>query len=240
MSQQTASPVVKPRVTVWCPKREFLHPYVEREFDGFDVEFSLGDNPGDDTVMISSTDVYDVTTGVNYAEDAPVGDTAAERQFIDWCTSHGLKPTILRCANIVGTGMTGWPMQLARGVARGTLLHVEGVDDQAVVSVVHAVDVARVARFLRDCGKTVNVTDGTATTLHDLIEALAYRIDNKRVGTLKPRWARWIYGKKRLCRLGSSLTFSDARLRRLMPADQMPLNRVTDYLTHHVYDDASL
>lgn len=231
----------KPRAVVYCPNQEFLHPYFERELADHDISFSLdvAEKP-DLALMVSSADIYGKTEGENYDETTETDPSspyhAAEQAYASFCREHGTVCTIVRGANIVGTGMNGFPMELARGIARGTLMHIAG--NEARLSVVHAVDVARFGRLLADSGETVNLTDGTATTIDSLMEALAYRLDNKRVCTIKPKWARLLYGKKRLARLTTTLTFSNAKALRL--TGNAETTRVTDYLTTHVYDHDSL
>lgn len=141
----------------------------------------------------------------------------------------------LFCPAIVGTGMTGLPMTLAAAIARGRLYHITG--NEACLSTVHAVDVARAVRAVLGAEGNFTVTDGCNPTFHDLAEALAYRIDSRRIYTLKPRWARWVMSKD---------------LRELITHDRVengeefagkfnfrPVS-VVEYLKTHNYDDESL
>lgn len=142
---------------------------------------------------------------------------------------------VLVCPNIVGTGMTGLPMELARRVASGSFFHIEG--NEARLSVVHATDVARAVRLALGHKGAWTVTDGCDPTFDDLAEALAHRLGDKRILTLKPLWARFLM---------------NGRLRRTVTADcradgsefasrfGFSPTPVTEYLTTHVYDDESL
>lgn len=231
----------KPRAVVYCPRQEFLHPYFERELAGYNVTFSLEMTGKPDlTLMVSSTDIYGQTEGENYDETTETDPgspyAAAEQEYGLFCRKHGLPCTIIRGANITGTGMDGFPMELARGIARGTLMHIAG--NEARISVVHAVDVARLGHMLANCGEIVNLTDGTASTIDAMMEAIAHRLDDKRIYTIKPKWARLLYGKERFRRLTTTLTFSNAKAIRL--TDNAPLTVVTDYLNTHIYDNESL
>lgn len=218
---------------------QFLARYIEREFSDFEVVYTLTDDVTVDVaVMISSTDVYDVAEGMNYDESTPVkADSEYARQekgFADLCSQHNLKPTILRCANIIGTGMIGLPMRLARGIARGTLMNVKG--NEAAINTVHAVDVARVAHILVEKGETYNVTSGIDTTIPELINALAYRIKNKEVFTVGPKMARIIYGKTYLEQMTTTLTFNNMRMVHALPVD-FAFSDVVAYMKNHDYSN---
>jgi nucleoside-diphosphate-sugar epimerase len=188
--------------------------------------------------MISSTDIYDVTEGINYDEQTPVKADSVfaknEHTFTELCAAKGVTPTILRCANTIGTGMNGLPMRLARGIARGTLMNVK--DNDAVINTVHATDVARIARLLSANGGTYNVTSGHDTRVVDLINALAYRIKNKDVFTVGEKWARIIYGKTYYNQMTTTLTFNNMRMVHALPGD-MELTDVTVYLKNHDYSN---
>lgn len=238
---------------VFVPGKRFLAPYLGRVFE---EETMIVDDKVSDgipetvkyAVMISDTDIYLVKSGEHITEDAPV-DTdseffAAENTFVDWCNSRDIRYFILRCANIVGTGMDGLPMRLARGIDRGLLCHIEG--NEARISVVHAVDVAQAARIVSDRAtegvvfeKTVaNMTDGTETPVDDLIDALAFRMNDKKVFKMGRKLARLIYGKSYFDILTTTKTFDDSRA--ISVTEGMPLHKVTEYLRTHVYNDESL
>lgn len=231
-------------------------PYLDREFGldslmpseepsvilSADPVLCLPDT-ADFAVMLSSTEVYARKDGTDIPEDSRL-DTlspwyAREQAFSQACALASVPCAILRCANIVGTGMNGLAMRLAHAVWRGWPLHLAG--NEAVVSAVHAVDVARLVRLVLGTPCVVNVTDGVATPVDLLIEAFAYRLDNKRVaslGTKQTAFAKLIYGKRNFALLTTSLTYADDGMKSMFP-DFRP-NVVTDYLKTHVYDDESL
>lgn len=210
----TPTPEPDKTLLALCPGAEFMVKYLAHAW-GSDWRVITRPEDGvavDAAVMISSTDIYDVTEGRDYAEDTRLKSDSPlvrdEAMFADFCSRHALSCLILRAANIIGTGMTGLPMRMARGIARGTLMHIR--NNSATLSVVHALDVARLSIELQDAPGIYNLTDGRDTTVDDLIDALAHRLNDKSVGTLRPRWARWLYGRRYYDRLTRSLTFDDS------------------------------
>lgn len=229
----------RPRIAVNIDAFPFLLPYFERQFEGYEIV----DTPADDivaAVMVSSTDVYNVTNGQMLGIDTPVADNAmarAEQQFTDQYSHRNIPVVILRCPHIVATGMEGLPMRLARGMARMTMFKIR--DNNAMISLVHGVDIAHAAYDLVQAkvSGTFIMTDGTETPLNELLDALSVRLSDKRVYTIKPRWARWLYGKTYYTQLTTTLTFSNDKISQYLTFSP---NKVTQYLTHHVYDENSL
>ena len=91
-----------------------------------------------------------------------------EEEFSAKASASGTPAYILRCAPIVGTGMTGSVRRLAESIYRGVFFHFPG--NEARKSIVHATDVARAARFIADntlAPRIYNLTDGADPTLHD-------------------------------------------------------------------------
>lgn len=144
-------------------------------------------------------------------------------------------PVTLYCPNIVGTGMTGLPMELARAVAAGRLYHVRG--NEARLSTVHAVDVARAVALALDAPGMYTVTDLCDPTYRDFTEALAHRINQRRIYTLPRRWARLLMGRRLMEVTGTDSLADGTEFARRF--DFSPVS-VTEYLTTHVYDDESL
>ncbi len=218
----------------YAPGNEFLLPYIERE-----VEKS----PAPMAVMISSTDIYEPCPDSILDENAPLRNASVwaerERAFI----SENPDGIILRSAPIVGTGMEGAMRKLAEEIYRGRFFHFPGNETRK--SVVHAVDIARaVSLFLKlvitPQQRIFNITDGVDPTLHDLAEALAYRINNKRISYVSTRpqqlFARWFYSKRYIY-YTTNERFSCEALKNtigIAPTD------VCNYLRTHSYDDSSL
>lgn len=219
----------RPRLVVEAPTRGFVLKYLEREFNR---DIISPDEATDETglpwIMLSST-------------DGSEANDASERAFAERCEAAGCSGLILRLPPfVIGTGMDGLPRTLARGVARGTMLRIK--DNQAEVSAVHATDIARVARILATPGRrsvTTVTVGGQTILLNDLISALGVRIKDKRVGTIKPRWAKILYGQSLYGDLTTSRTVDDSDLRALLPADFEFVNPA-EYLKTHVYDHESL
>ena len=233
----------KPKAYFYLAEFEFLAPYLEREFAAYSRVYNLDDDgaTADVAVMISSTDIYDVVEGMNYDENTPVktdSDLAKHEQiFRDICNKHNLKPTILRCANIIGTGMIGLPMRLARGIARGTMTTIK--DNDAVISTVHAIDVARIALQLAASGTTFNVTNGIDTPVSSMVDALSHRIKDKRVFQLSARWARLLYGAEYFKTLTTTLTFNNIRMMHALDPDTQ-LTDIVQYLNNHDYSNDTI
>ncbi len=251
-----------------CPGREFVVPYVERELgDGWQIVTRLADaDDAERAVLLSSTEIYTATQGSDIDETSPIDVESSwhghERMYQGLCQKLGLRPLILRCANVVGTGMTGLPMDLARGIARGTVCHIatprakkstrlrpnpDAPDrPHGYISVVHAVDVARAAVSLslperqNDINASAgifNLTDGVETDIDTLIDALAHRIKDKRVGDTSLRWLKWLTPGNVYRAMTTTRTYSAAKYLKICAT---PPVTVTDYLMTHIYDETSL
>lgn len=210
---------------LYAPGHYYLMPYFEREFSDFAVVSDPPVGKLDFAVMVSTADICK--------------DSERERRedmFKRLCAQRGVTPCILRVPHVVATGMSGFPMRMARGIARGTLMHIKGND--AVIPVIHGVDVAQYAHALLGKDVVVEITDGTQTTVDQLIDALARRIKDKTVYSLSPKWARLFYGKEYYTQLTTSQHVDDTLARQLAP--DVVLHPVAEYLTTHIYDDESL
>lgn len=215
---------------------------------------SLAPAPPAAMVYISSVDVYGVSQGEDIDETAdcdpvtPFGQAKldVEEYLTAWCSANGVNLAILRPAMTVGTGMGGELRRLVNRIYRAIYRHV--ADNEARVSVVHATTLADAISLVIGLDGVWNVTDGDNPTRHDLAEALAWRLDHKRIYTLSLKKARL------LARIGdylpvtgftsaslrhelSTLTFSNSRLAALTGSEPEP---VVSYLRTHVYDENSL
>lgn len=198
------------KLRLLTPGCDFVRVYVERLVPGIEIV----DGPSCDFTVAVATDRASL--------DAVQADVK------------------LLCATIIGTGMTGTGMTLAKAVADGKFMHIKG--NEAIIDLVHAVDVAQAVALTLGKPGQYTVTDGRNHRIDDLADALAYRINDRRLYTVGPRWSRVLVMPW---------------LRRLITADQLmpvaagykPLGEcvaeyapvdVTDYLKTHVYDDESL
>ncbi len=189
------------------PSREFVRPYILRELG--DIE------------IVEANEAKIVVAVISPDETLP--------------TTIGEHSAVLCCPNVIGTGMSGLPMQMVHAIARSVYFHIAG--NEARISSIHASDVAKAVRLV--IGKTGHyvVTDGISHTVHDLTEALAWRLDQKRIYTLKASLARWIMNKTLLACIirgdeHDGSTFANK-------FDFKPTS-VVEYLRTHVYDDESL
>ncbi len=229
-------------IYVHTPGREFLWPYIIKAASAH----TLTDNAGeaDVAIMVSSTDIYTPGELLLAAESTPANPDSAwighESAFAAGC--ENCRTIILRCPNVIGTAMTGFPRELAESIFRGTFFHFKG--NEARVSAVHAADVAAAIAALAEMPTAegiYNISDGENPTLHDLAEAIAFRMNNKRISTLSTKGQLWfgrlIYGKKRYSTYTTSRTFDCSRLCRTIDYRPTP---TTEYLRTHVYDENSL
>lgn len=195
---------------------DFLLPYFRRE---------LGVT-GDDAPLDSVAAVKIVTD---------ITEPSADTSFDDFCRDRRLPVTVLQSPCIVGTGMRGLPRRIAAGIYKGSYVHI--ACNEARVSVVHATDVARAAAMAAGTSGTFNLTDLTDPTVHDLAEALSWRLGQKRIFTIAPRWARLWLGSHFYTQLTTSRTIPETFSH--LFTDFTPVS-VTEYLKNHIYDEQSL
>lgn len=201
---------MKPNIStvhVSAPVREFILPYIDREFSGW---YKRVADPA-----AADYHVAVISPGDALPHDFPAGGT------------------VLECPNIVGTGMTGLPMDIAASIARGTYYHIRGNDSR--LSTIHASDVARAVCLTAGTGRRFTLTDGADPSFVDFAEALAHRINNKRILTVKPLLAMFLMGP----RLRRAVT-TDAVARQVSTLVGFTPTPVVEYLHTHVYDDESL
>lgn len=209
----------------------FITKYIERQ---------LQDSPlhPQQKIVHAGTDMsYDLTIDVT---DSRITIEGTHRATV-----------ILMLPAVVGTGMGGELGRMAAMINRGTYFHVSG--DDARLSVIHATDVGKavaIALSNPSITGTYHISDGINPTWHDLAEALAYRMGQKRIYSLTlKRWqrmARWA-DRLKLSQFGSrqlKLITTDA----IVDTNQWTIDAgeawhptdTTEYLRTHVYDENSL
>lgn len=221
----------------------FLGKYVGKELSAHPVR------PGQETVLLSPSD-YSPSVAAEVVVDA----AGAVDEFPAGCLSISLGAKPCSAAGlrfvlppVVGTGMGGGLLAMARAINGGWYFNVGG--DESRMTVVHAVSVASAVRLAVKDGCYSGdwlLTDGLNPLRRDVASGLAERLGQKRVYTLPLKWHKF------LARLGDMLPFmpfSSARLKE-MTADSLAAGRpfteacpgwhpvdTVNYLKTHDYSD---
>lgn len=197
----------KPTLQVIANDCEFVLPYIAREMPDF--ELVGADTRADHSVFI--------TQDKSRLAEKPEGAAG------------------FFCPNIVGTGMNGKPMELAKAIARGRLYHIAG--NSARISTIHASDVARAVALAYKSSDNHTITDLADPTYEQLTEALATRIQSRRIYRLKGFWTRLLMTRELITLITTDDLADGSKFATLFDFVPTP---VTKYLTTHVYDDESL
>lgn len=239
MDKHLSENEIKPKVLI-PDDGHFLIPYLEAAFTGAEIirdPDAVGPDGVDTTVIITgnggalpeSIKCRSIVV-ISSAFDT---DERTEAEATEAAKRCGAPIAILRPAEIIGTGMTGLPREIANRIYRGTFFHIPA-EREPRISVIHAIDVARAAAIAAGHEGIFNLSDGTDPTLKELAEAISHRLGHKRIYSLSGRKARL------LTRLFPSLLISGDRMVSMTDstlfADFRPLT-VTDYLTNHHYDE---
>lgn len=151
-------------------------------------------------VYISSYKVYSHDAGENITEDANTWATndagkskaLAEEYVRNWCVEKGVTLTIVRPARMFGNGVKGETLTLFNDALNGKYIHIRGND--ARLSLVCALDVAKGIRNLYDTGGIYNVSDNQNVKLIDLVESMTANVGGKkRMTHLPAAWAEWLW-----------------------------------------------
>lgn len=199
----------KPKLKIKAESLKFVLPYIQRELPDYEL---VEDGEADFTACLLTPD-----------EASGANDTAEPGA------------TTLICPNVVGTGMNGWPMAIAEAIARGRYFNIK--ENEERLSTVHASDVAVAVRLSLGKGGKHIVTDLNDPRQIDFAEAIAHRLNDKRIFTVSRTWAPWLMGRK----LFNYVTQSD-----LYEGEDFAITfgfkptPVVEYLRTHVYDDESL
>ncbi len=183
-------------------------------------------------VFISCADVYGKQTGDDIDETSPTwpygepgsSKLEAERLATSAFADTSTVLTVLRPVTMFGSGMKGWAQQMFIDVIGCKYLHIRG--NEAKLSIVTALDVARAAKAIYTVGGIFNVADGYPIEWRQLAEAMSANARrNHRMSVLPEKWARALscplsifpglrtmFGRESIDRKMNSLTFSAARL----------------------------
>lgn len=183
---------------------------------------ALEKNPPARFVYISSYKVYNPDGGMNVAEGSILSpaDSAgeskaeAEREVTDWARRHGATLTVVRPSRMFGDGVGGETLQIFNDALKGWYVHIRGND--AKVSLVTALDVARGIKGICRKGGVYNAADGHAVRFADMVEAMTANVGiMKRLSTLPSSWAAWVW------RLGRWMPGIDRNLNPAVASDRM-------------------
>lgn len=157
-------------------------------------------NPPKNFVYIGSGRVYSRDAGENVSEDTPTwaSDEAgkskarAEDLLKTWCEDRDVTLTIIRPARMFGNGVKGETLSLFNDALSGRYIHIRGND--AKVSLVCALDVAKAVKMLYERGGIYNAADPWPVRFIDMVEALTANAGaKKRMTHLPTAWAEWLW-----------------------------------------------
>lgn len=161
---------------------------------------SLEKNPPEAFVYISSYKVYSRDAGENVDEETPTWATseagktkALTEQYVkEWCELKGVTLTIVRPARMFGNGVKGETLQLFNDALNSKYIHIR--DNNAVVSLVCAYDVARGIKEIYPYGGVYNASDGQTVKFLDMMESMTANAGaKKRMTHLPAAWAEWLW-----------------------------------------------
>jgi GlcNAc-P-P-Und epimerase len=184
-------------------------------------------------IFISTVAVYGCDEGLNIDENNSLaGSTSyakskikAEDFLKDWCSKHKVVLTILRLPLLIGSNPPGNFGVMLRAMKRGVYLGIGSGSTKK--SMVLAEDVARFIPIVKLVGGIYNLTDGNHPSMFQLEQAMAKQVGVKRLLRVPDRIVKVIavigdlggnlspINTYKLKKLTSSLTFSDAKARKV-------------------------
>ena len=151
-------------------------------------------------VYVSSHRVYSRDAGEEVNEEdntwpsCEVGKTKLQAEEIvkQWCDLHNVTLTIIRPARMFGNGVSGDTLELFNDALAGKYIHIRGND--AKVSLVTALDVARAIKKVYESGGIYNAADGRNPKYIEMVEAMTANAGaKKRMTHLPVAWAEWVW-----------------------------------------------
>jgi len=197
---------------------------------------ALDEKPPKEFVYVSSWEVYSQDSGENVDESHQLWATSkvgqskalAEKEVLDWCKRHEVLLTILRPARMFGKGIKGEMARLFNDVINARYIHVRG--NEARLSLVCAMDVAKSIEKLHSIGGIYNISDGCGAKWIDLADAMSDNCGQSKRQTFLPekwaaaawKYASWVPAVKAslspdmLARRRKTLTLSDEKLKQTL------------------------
>lgn len=161
---------------------------------------ALENNVPANFVYLSSYKVYSRDAGEDIDEETPTWATSeagkskalAEVYIKDWCAQRDVTLTIIRPARMFGNGVKGETLQLFNDALSGKYIHIR--DNNAKVSLVCALDVARGIKKLYESGGIYNAADNNPVRYIEMVEAMTANAGaKKRMTHLPAQWAEWLW-----------------------------------------------
>lgn len=192
-------------------------------------------------IFVSTVAVYGCDTGELIDEDYPLkGESSyalskiyAERFLQDWAAKNGVILSIIRPSLIAGPNPPGNLGAMIRGIKTHRYLSIAG--GKAKKSVLMVQDIANLIPLLAEKGGIYNVCDSHHPTFRELEELIAEQL-GKRIPVNIPLWFAYFLGKigdcmgryaplnsSRLEKIVKSLTFSNAKIKRELKWEPMPV-----------------
>lgn len=143
-------------------------------------------------IFVSSYEIYGILSShgdVITETETPCPDTAlgrdmlaCEQSLVKWAEENGCCLTILRPGEIIGNCMTGRIRRMTDRIANGIYMHLPGYN--GTIPLIHADDLAASVEYLYGQRGIFNITDGCEHRRMEVADAIAYRLNNKRILTV--------------------------------------------------------
>jgi len=201
----------------------------ELDFDARSLNFdgtrrllqALEENPPKYFVYVSSCKVYspegenlDEESNLWASGEAGESKASAETEVKRWAGNKGTVLTIIRPAIMFGKGVGGDTLRLFNDALSGWYVHIRG--NNARVSLVSALDVAKGIKMVYKEGGVYNAADGVNPRFIDMVEAMTANAGAmKRMTHLPASWAEWVW------RLGRWIPAIDSNLNHKVAGQRM-------------------
>lgn len=161
---------------------------------------ALEEYPPSEIVFLSSYKVYSRDAGEKVTEDTNTWATSqagkskalAEEYVKKWCEERNVILSIIRPARMFGNGVKGETLSLFNDALSGKYIHIRGND--ARVSLVCALDVAKGIKGIYKKGGIYNAADPFPAKFIDMVEAMTANAGaKKRMSHLPANWAEWFW-----------------------------------------------